>query len=169
MITGLNVSKIAETFNDGFKTILLGAMVIGFARAVSVILEDGQILDTIVNGTSQVVSAMPGALTAVFMMIVQGGFNFLVPSGSGQAVITMPIMSGLSDLVGITRQTAVLAFQFGDGFANILYPTSGYFMATLAIAKVGWDKWVKFIWPLLFVWYLLAVVFLMIAQYMNFA
>jgi len=169
LITGLNVSKIAETFNDGFKTILLGAMVIGFARAVSVILEDGQILDTIVNGTSQIVSAMPGALTAVFMMIVQGGFNFLVPSGSGQAVITMPIMSGLSDLVGITRQTAVLAFQFGDGFANIFYPTSGYFMATLAIAKVGWDKWVKFIWPLLLVWYLLAIVFLMVAQYMNFA
>ncbi len=167
LITGLGPSKIAETFNKGFQSILLGALVVGIARSISVILENGQILDTVVQGTSQLVSVMPSAFTAVFMMIVQGGFNFLVPSGSGQAVITMPIMSGLADLVGITRQTAVLAFQFGDGFANIFYPTSGYFMATLAIARVGWDKWMKFVWPLLIIWYVLAIVFLVIAQMIN--
>jgi uncharacterized ion transporter superfamily protein YfcC len=82
---------------------------------------------------------MPGSVTAV-MMIVQGLFNFLVPSGSGQAMITMPIMTGLSDIAGVTRQTAVLAFLLGDGFSTIFYPTSGYFMATLAITGLAWEK-----------------------------
>jgi uncharacterized ion transporter superfamily protein YfcC len=98
------------------------------------------------------------------MFIVQMLFNFLVPSGSGQALVTMPIMAPLSDLIGVTRQTAVLAYQFGDGIGNILYPTSGYFMATLALAGVAWQKWVRFYLPLFSIWLSIAVIFLIIAQ-----
>ncbi|WP_028784033.1 YfcC family protein [Thalassobacillus devorans] len=164
LICGMNGSQIAETFHEGFKTMLLGVLLIGLARSISIILEEGNILDTIVFGITQVVGMVPGEVTAVAMMLVQGLFNFLVGSGSGQAMITMPIMSGLSDLLGVTRQTAVLAFQFGDGFTNILYPTAGPFMATLALAYVSWGKWVKFVLPILGIWIACCTVFLIIAQ-----
>ena len=82
-------------------------------------------------------------------------------------MVTMPIMSGLADLSGVTRQTGVLAFLFGDGFSNIIYPTSGVLMATLAIGKIEWNKWVKFIFPLVLIWYGLSIIFLIIAQLMN--
>lgn len=168
LISGLKASQISESFVDGFKQILLGAMIVGVARGVAVVLNDGNIMDTIIHSTSMVVGSVPGSITAVMMMIIQGGLNFLIPSGSGQAIVTMPIMSGLADLSDVTRQTAVLAFLFGDGFTNIFYPTSGYFMATLALAGVRWDKWVKFIAPLLIIWYALSAVFLIIAQHMNY-
>ena len=98
------------------------------------------------------------------MFFAQLGFNFIVPSGSGQALVTMPLMAPLSDIIGVTRQTAVLAFQLGDGIGNILYPTSGYFMATLALAGVPWQKWVKFFFPLFCVWIVIALGFLIFAQ-----
>lgn len=168
LISGLKPSEISESFIDGFKQILLGAMIVGVARGVAVVLNDGNIMDTIIHGASLVIDSVPGAVTAIVMMIIQGGLNFLIPSGSGQAMVTMPIMSGLADLSDVTRQTAVLAFLFGDGFSNIFYPTSGYFMATLALGGVRWEKWIKFITPLLIIWYALATAFLIIAQFMNY-
>lgn len=110
---------------------------------------------------------IPETFVPVAMMVTQGLLNFLIPSGSGQAAATMPIMVGLVDLTDMTRQTAVLAFQFGDGFSNIFYPTSGYFMAALAIAKIKYTDWIKFIWPLLLIWYGLGAVFLIIAYFIN--
>ena len=101
-------------------------------------------------------------------MIVQALINFLIPSGSGQAAATMPIIIGIVDLTEMTRQTAVLAFLFGDGFSNIFYPTSGYFMAALAIAKIKYTDWIKFIWPLLLIWYTIAAVLLVIAYFINY-
>lgn len=168
LVAGLRPSQIAESFNEGFQKILLGAFVVGIARAVAVVLEEGQVMDTIVYGLGQVVSAIPDSLTAVVMMAIQGLLNFLIPSGSGQAMVSMPIMTGLSDISGVTRQTAVLAFLMGDGFTNIFYPTSGYFMATLAVGGIRWEKWIKFIWPLLLVWYSLCIIFLIIAQLINY-
>src|SRR5699024_4478607 len=100
IICGLTPSEIAETFNDGFKRFIVAIIVIGLARAISVVLEDGQILDTIIHALSSLVSDLPHQLAAVMMMVVQALFNFLVGSGSGQALITMPIMSGLSDIIG---------------------------------------------------------------------
>lgn len=164
LIAGLKVTEICDAFTDGFKDMLLGVIIIGIARGVTVVLTEGNILDTIVFGISELIGGLPNSVVAVAMLIVQALLNFLVPSGSGQALISMPIMSGLSDLTGITRQTAVLAFQFGDGFSNIFYPTSGYFIATLIIAKISWEKWVRFIFPLLLIWYFMAAVFLVIAQ-----
>jgi uncharacterized ion transporter superfamily protein YfcC len=169
LVGGLGISQISESFVEGFKNILLGAMVVGIARGVAVVLNDGNIMDTIIYAAGNLVEAMPSGVTATIMLIVQALLNFLIPSGSGQAMVTMPIMTGLADLSNVTRQTAVLAFQFGDGFSNIFYPTSGYFMAALAIAGIKWEKWIKFIWPLLLIWYGLAIVFLFIAQAINYA
>lgn len=167
LIAGMGPSKIADSINEGIKNILLGALIVGVARAISISLEDGQILDTVVYGLSLVINMIPDTLVPVIMMVSQGLLNFLIPSGSGQAAATMPIMVGIVDITEMTRQNAVLAFQFGDGFSNIFYPTSGYFMAALVIAKVQYTDWLKFIWPLLVIWYSVGAVFLIIAHLMN--
>ncbi|UZW65073.1 AbgT family transporter [Priestia flexa] len=164
LIVGMNSKEIAESFNEGFRDVLVGAMVCGIARGVAVVMNEGQIMDTIVYGISTVISHLPESVTVIGMLITQSVFNFFVPSGSGQALIMMPIMAPLADLVGITRQTAILAFQFGDGFSNILFPTSGYFMATLAIAGVGWNRWVKFILPLFLLWMTAGAILLVVAN-----
>ncbi|MBM7570179.1 YfcC family protein [Aquibacillus albus] len=164
LIAGLKPTEICEGFNEGFRDVLVGAMIVGVSRAVAVVMEEGQIMDTIIHGLGNVVGDFPSILSAIGMFMVQLLFNFLVPSGSGQALVTMPIMAPLSDLIGITRQTAVLAYQLGDGIGNILFPTSGYFMATLALAGVGWQKWVRFYLPLFFMWVAVAIVLLIFAQ-----
>lgn len=168
LVAGLKPSEIADAFNEGFKKILLGAIVVGIARGIAVVLDAGDIMDTIIYALGELVDVVPDSLTAVFMLIVQAALNFLIPSGSGQAMVTMPIMTGLSDISGVTRQTAVLAFLMGDGFTNIFYPTSGYFMATLAVGGVRWEKWLKFIFPLLIVWYAIAAIALVIAQFIDY-
>ncbi|SHG90083.1 YfcC family protein [Ornithinibacillus halophilus] len=164
LIAGLSTVEIAEGFNKGFRDVLVGAIIVGVARAVAVVLEDGQIMDTIVYSLGNVVSDLPPILGAVGMYFIQLIINFVIPSGSGQALVTMPIMAPLSDIIGVTRQTAVLAFQLGDGFAHILYPTSGYFMAALVIAGVPYQKWIKFFLPLFVFWAGLSIVMLIIAQ-----
>ncbi|UOQ43705.1 AbgT family transporter [Halobacillus salinarum] len=164
LVAGLSTSEICEGFNDGFKSVLLGAFIVGVARAVAVIMEDAHIMDSIVFGLGQLVGHFPSIFSAIGMFIVQLLFNFLVPSGSGQALVTIPIMAPLADLIGVTKQTAILAYQFGDGLGNILFPTSGYFMATLALAGVKWQKWVKFYLPLFGLWTGTSLIFLIIAQ-----
>ncbi|MCB1899983.1 YfcC family protein [Cognatazoarcus halotolerans] len=164
LVAGLRTSEICEGFNEGFRDVLVGAMICGIARAVAVMLEQGQIMDTMVHTLGELVSEVPSMFSAIGMFIAQLGFNFVIPSGSGQALVTMPIMAPLSDLIGVTRQTSVLAYQLGDGLSNILYPTSGYFMATLALAGVGWDRWVRFFVPLFGIWIAIATGFLIFAQ-----
>ncbi len=167
VIGGLNATRISEAFIEGSLDVLVGAFVIGIARGIVVVLNQGQITDTIINGLASVVQGLPPSLTALGMLFVQIIFSVIVPSGSGMALIVMPIMAPLADIVGITRQTAVLAFQYGDGLTNILTPTSGYFMATLAIAKVPYEKWFKFMWPLFLIWVAVGGIFLLIAQAIN--
>jgi uncharacterized ion transporter superfamily protein YfcC len=164
LVAGLGVTRICDAFTEGLRSVLLGAVIVGVARGVAVMLQDGQILDTVVHGLAAVTSGLPTLAAPVGMLAAQSLFNFLVPSGSGQAVITMPIMAPLSDILGVTRQTAVLAFQLGDGPSNIFYPTSGYFMAALALAGVPWTTWVRFVWPLLLMWLAVGAVALVIAQ-----
>ncbi|WP_421617534.1 YfcC family protein [Brevibacillus sp. TJ4] len=164
----LSFNQIAESFIEGCRTIVMGALVVGVARGILVILEDGKILDTILYGLANAVGTLPAALTAIGMYIVQALANFIIPSGSGQAAVTMPIMAPLGDLVGVTRQTAVLAFQLGDGISNIFTPTSGYFMAGLALAGISWIKWVKWIWPLILIHYTLGAVFVTIAHIIGY-
>lgn len=143
---------------------IIEPIIVGLARSIAVILEDGQVMDTIVNGLGSAVGELPPVLAAAGMYFVQLIINFVIPSGSGQALVTMPIMAPLADLVDVTRQTAVLAFQLGDGFAHILYPTSGYFMAALAIAGVEWHKWIKFFFPLFLIFMFISLGALVVAQ-----
>lgn len=156
VLARMGPNEIAEHFVNGFKEIAMGALVVGFAYGILIVLKDGSILDTILYRLEGLLNGMPAVLTAIGMFLVQLLLNFLVPSGSGQAALTMPLMVPLADLVGVTRQTAVLAFQFGDGISNIITPTSGYFMAGLAVAGVSWSKWIKWIAPLALTQLLLA-------------
>lgn len=168
-ITGLDTEKISERFTKGLQTFAAAALISGFARAVTLVLEDGQIIDTIINGIAYFVQSMPASIAAVGMLIVQLFFNFLVPSGSGQALISMPIMYPISDIVGVTRQTATLAFQFGDGLSNILWPTLGYMWVCIGFAKIKYEEWFKFVLPLIGIWYCACAVMLMIAQLIGWA
>lgn len=153
---------------EGARGVLAGGILIGVARGVSVIMTDARIIDTVVFYLAQILEAMPGYLNAIGIFIIQTFFNFLVPSGSGKALVTMPIISPLADLVGLNQQVAVLAFQFGDGLTNIFWPTSGYFMATLVIAKVEWTDWVKFYTKLLLLLSAICAVLLIVAQAINY-
>ena len=164
MVAGLKLTEICEGFNQGFKDVLMGAFIVGLARAIAVILEDGHVMDTIVHALGALVGDLPPEMAAVGMYFVQTAINFVISSGSGQALVTMPIMAPLADLVGVTRQTAVLAYQLGDGFTHVLFPTSGYFMAALVIAGVPYQKWLRFFLPIFAVWATIAIVALIVAQ-----
>ncbi len=133
-------------------------------RSIAVVLEDGKIMDSIVHGLGSVIDGATPTVAVVGMYIVQVLINFIISSGSGQALVTMPIMAPLADMLGITRQTAVLAFQLGDGFTHVFYPTSGYFMAALAIAGVSYTKWIRFFFPLFILWGVISIISLVFAQ-----
>lgn len=149
---GLKINTIAEDFVNGAKELVYGALIIGLATSIMVVMEEGHIMDTIIYGLASAVKGLPPTLSAVGMFVVQSFINLIVPSGSGQAAVSMPIMAPMADVVGITRQSAVLAFQLGDGFSNVISPTSGYFMAALAIGGIQWDKWAKWMLPLFLIW-----------------
>lgn len=168
VIAGLNGNELCETLLQGCQDMLMGAVIIGIARGISVVMAEGNMTDTVVNFFAQMLQNIPPSLTAIGMLIVVSLMNFLIPSGSGKAVVLFPILSPLADVVGITRQTAILAYQFGDGFSNIMYPTSGYFMACISNAGVSWQKWVKFFMPLFTIWTIVAAGYLVIAQLINY-
>ena len=137
-------------FTNGLEVtfmVTIGALLIGVARGVSVIMANGGIMDTIVYALATVVQKLPPFMTAIGMQIVQNLINFLIPSGSGQAVVSMPIMTPLADLLGVSREVAVLAFQFGDGLSNILWPTA-FASIICGLAHVKLDKWWKWFIPL---------------------
>jgi len=160
----LGPSKVAEEFVTGAKAIVFGALVVGVARAILVVMQDGMIIDSIISGLAAVIQTLPKALSVLGMYFTQVVINFFIPSGSGQAATTMPIMTPLADIVGITRQTAVMAYQFGDGFTNSIIPTSGALMGVLSIAKIPYEKWVKFLWPLMLIWVAVGAIFLLVAN-----
>lgn len=164
IVGGLRPGEIADSFMSGCKNMLFPCIMVGFCKATTIVLTDALIMDTIINFLAGMLNRIPSTLTACGMFIVQALFNIMVPSGSGQAAITMPIMAPLADLVGITRQTAVLAFQFGDAVTNCITPASGMTMSCLAIAGVPLNKWWKFILPLVAVWWFVAFGFLIYAM-----
>ncbi|RUO37955.1 short-chain fatty acid transporter [Aliidiomarina taiwanensis] len=145
----LSFDEASDSFIEGVKDLTSTAVLIGVARGIALILEDGQILHSIVNGLAMPLSHIPAALSAVGMLLIQTILNLFVPSGSGQAFVTMPLMAPLSDIVGIPRQVAVLAYQFGDGFSNMIVPTNAVLMGIIGIAGVPYDRWFKFCMPLL--------------------
>ena len=164
VVAGHAVNDICRNFNSAFKEMLVGALIVGVARGVSVIMVEGNILDTFVFHIASLVDSLPEAFTAVGILLTQTVFNFLVPSGSGQCLITLPILIPMADLVGLTRQVVVLATHWGDGITNILFPTSGYFVATLAIGRVSFVTWLKFYWPFFWIVLATAIIGVIVAQ-----
>ncbi len=163
-VARMTPNSFAVTFGEGMAGIASGALVIGFARGLLVVMTDGNILHTILHAVAGVLESLPSMVSALGMYAFQCLLNFLVPSGSGQAAVSIPIMAPLGDLVGVTRQTACIAFQLGDAISNIFTPTSGFFMAGLALARIPWTKWAKWILPLIGMQYTLGAVFVVIAH-----
>lgn len=146
IIMGYGPNKIAEKYSSGFTDVAMACMMIGLARGILMVLQDGNIIDTVVYYASLPLMNLPDWLAAVAMLVFQTLLNFLIPSGSGQAATSMPIMAPMADLLGLTRDTACLAFQFGDGLSNCLWPTAMVaIMAGLAGVKI--EKWYKFFVP----------------------
>lgn len=148
-LNNMRINTIAESFRDGAKELIGAAMVVGMAQGIILVLggtnpAEPTVLNTILNNISSGLEGLPTTVAAVFMYLFQSVFNFFVVSGSGQAALTMPLMAPLSDLLGISRQISVLAFQLGDGLTNLIVPTSGCLMAVLGVAKLDWSKWAKF-------------------------
>lgn len=153
--SGISINKsadnIAKLFLEGVKDILSAAIVIGLAGGIIVTLEDGGIIDSILYGLSKAMMNFGDVASVGVMYLIQTVINIAIPSGSAKAAITMPIMAPFSDLIGVSRQATVMAFQFGDGFTNMITPTSGVLIAVLGVARIPYDKWVKWIWPLMIV------------------
>ena len=163
IICRLSPSETSQTFLKGAAGMTAAALIVGFARTIEVVLSDGQIIDSIINGIASLLEGMPAEVSAVGMLAVQTLTNFFVPSGSGQAFVTMPIMSPLATLTDVPQQTAVLAYQFGDGFTNMVVPTSALVMGALALGKVPYTAWFRFVMPLLGKIFALAIVFLVVS------
>jgi uncharacterized ion transporter superfamily protein YfcC len=146
-VGGLGVVGTSEAFVRGFKDMTHAALLIGFARAIFVVLEDGRIVDTIVHAMVTPLEGLPALASAVGMVGAHIAIHFPVPSVSGQAVLTMPVLVPLSDLLGLSRQVTVLAYQYGAGLTDMIIPTSGALMAVLATAKVRYEDWIRWVLP----------------------
>jgi len=149
LVGKLGFSGTARAFTEGFREMALAAVIVGVARAIFVVLQDGRIVDTIVRGLFMPIADLPTEAAAFAMMAAHIGLHLPVPSVSGQAVLTMPIMAPLADLLGMPRQIAVLAYQYGAGMMDMITPTNGGLMAVLAAAGVGYDEWLRFAGPLM--------------------
>ena len=160
---GLGVRGTAEAFVRGFASMAFAGLIVGFARAILVVLEEGRIIDTIVNGLAGPLGDLPTGAAALAMLGVQSLLHFPVPSTSGQAMITLPILAPLADVIGMTRQTAVLAYQFGAGIMENVTPTNGALMAMLALCRVPYDRWIRFCWPAILMLLALAAAALLVA------
>ena len=148
IVSGQGPNQLAKSFIDGCKDIAGAALVVAFAAGIVVILEDGGVMDTILHSMASATAGLPKLLAADVQYAFQLTVNFFIPSGSTKAALTMPLMGPLADLSGITRQTAVLAYQLGDGFTNMIIPTSGVTVGTLAMARIPYERWFKWNYPL---------------------
>lgn len=160
IVSGAGGEKTMSAFLEGAKSMTMAALIIGISRGLLIIVSDGKIIDTMLYGLAKITEGVSPVITAQIMFLAQGAINFFVPSGSGQAALTMPVMTPLSDLVDVSRQTAVLAFQLGDGVFNMIIPTSGVTMGALSIAKIPYQKWFKWLWPFIIILLVLSLLLL---------
>ena len=172
-LNGMRLNDIASSFKQGAADLVGAALVVGMAQGIMLVLggsspTEPTVLNTILNGISGAFVGLSGTLAAVLMYLFQSIFNFFVVSGSGQAALTMPIMAPLADLLDVSRQTSVLAFQLGDALTNLIVPTSGCLMGSLAIARIDWSKWIKFMWKFLGVLMIMAIATMIVASVTGF-
>ncbi len=169
----LNVNQVADAFKQGAKDLLPAAMIVGMAKGIVIVLggdqpDEASVLNTILYAASNAIGELPAILSALLMFVFQSVFNFFIASGSGQAALTMPLMAPLSDLVGVSRQVAVLAFQLGDGLTNLIIPTSASLIGCLGVARVDWLVWAKFIGKFMILIMSVAALFIITAVLINF-
>lgn len=158
LVAGLGVTGTIQAFLDGAASMTYAALVIGFARGIYVVLDQGRIIDTLVHGLFTPLGSLPVALSAEAMIAAHAVVHVPVPSVSGQAVLTMPVLVPLSDLLGLSRQVTVLAYQYGAGLCEVLTPTNGAMMAILAAAGVRYEAWLRFAVPITLLLYALGAV-----------
>lgn len=162
-ISGMNGDELMASFTKGLQLMIVPALVVGVARGISVILQEGLIIDTILHQASSFLLTLPQIVAGEGMLFFQSLLNFFIPSASGQALVSMPLMTPLADILGISRQTAVLAYILGDGLSNLIIPTNGVLMAMLGLAKIPFEKWFKFVLPLFIISLIVAMTFIAVA------
>lgn len=167
-VGGLGVNGTFDAMIEGMKDILFGAMIVGFAKGIIVILENGHIIDSIVHGMTLLLHGVHPTIVILMMFVLQFLLNFFIPSGSGQALTTMPLMVPISDLLEINRQLTVLAFQYGDAISNVLFPTSAILMGALAVGKITYIQWLKFAWKLILLWVVVCSVAMTLALLLGY-
>lgn len=167
LLAKMTPSQIAVQMAKGASVILPAGLAVGMARSVLLIMEQGKILDTAIHSLAGAFQGHSPLLVVMLLYVTVIVFNFFVTSGSGKAVILMPILGPLGQLIGINQQVIVIAYQFGDGFTNYLWPTSGVLMASLAIANVSWESWFKFSWKIFIILTILGALMTAVAQIIN--
>ncbi|MGG3495701.1 C4-dicarboxylate ABC transporter permease [Peribacillus simplex] len=168
IIGKLSADHIVNSFTNGSAALLGGALIIGVSRAILVVLNEGHIVDPMLHQVAESIQHIPALLSVAGMYSFQTLIHFILASGTGHAMLTMPIMVPLADLLDITRQTAVLSFSFADGIGNMIFPTATTLMAGLAIAGISWTKWAKWILPLVLIQYLIGLVAVIIAHFIGY-
>jgi uncharacterized ion transporter superfamily protein YfcC len=171
LTTGIAMSyspnRITRLFLDGVKDIQSAALIVGLAGGIIIILNNGNIIDTLLYKLSESISGMGRMASISMMYVVQNLINLVMPSGSAKAALTMPMMSQFSDLIGVSRQATVMAYQFGDGFTNMITPTSGVLLGVLSVAKIPYDKWFRWILPLMIILIIIGFLLLIPTVYME--
>lgn len=162
MIGKLSASEIANSFLGGCSRIVSGALIVGMARAISIVLDNGHILDPIVGHLADLLAPLHPAMAAIGMYLSAALMHFAISSGSGESALLIPIYVPIGDMIGLTRQVVVHAVLFGEGIVNCINPTSGVLMGVLAVAGIPFGKWVKFVAPLIAVWMVICVVVLIV-------
>lgn len=165
---GLSLNETARAFVDGAAEMTYAGLVVGLARASLVVLREASVIDTITMTMATAVSHWPSSISVVGLYLMQNLLNFIVPSGSGQAAVSLPILAPVGDLLNITRQTNVLAYQLGNGLTNVLTPTQGYFMAALGILGIPWTTWARWLLPLLLTWLAIGMAAVLVAHAIRF-
>ena len=168
IVGGLSADRVCNEFVDGMKSLLWVGVVMGLCKALTNVLTDANIIDTIINAMASLLSGLPKTVAACGMFVIQDIINFVVPSGSGQAAVTMPLVVPLGDLLGVNRQVNVLAFQFGDSLSNMLTPAGAKLMAGIAMCHIPYKKWIKFFLPCFAIWCITSFVLLIIATAINY-
>jgi uncharacterized ion transporter superfamily protein YfcC len=148
LLGGVPARHAAESFLEGMKGMVLAALLVGLAGAVEIVLKDGQVLDTIINGLAAMAQGKPPVVVAQSLVVIEMILDVLIPSTSGKAAISMPVLGPIAQLSGVSGQTTVLAYLFGNGITNMITPTSGMLLAYLATGRVGYGEWLRFILPL---------------------
>jgi len=171
LATGIAMSyeanKITKLFLDGVKDIMSAALIVGLAGGIIVILQNGNIIDTLLYKLSESISGMGHMASVGMMYVVQTAINLFMPSGSAKAALTMPMMSQFSDLIGVSRQATVVAFQLGDGFTNMITPTSGVLLGVLSVARIPYEKWFRWVLPFIVILFVLGFLLLIPTVFMN--